>query len=182
MAVQQHLMWQNLEAPGLEHVLVGQGWASSTVIGKTQQQQPFTLRYRIEVDRQGVVSACVLRVSGAASLTLTRSAGGRWQGNGGEDLSDLSGCSDLDLSATPYTNSLALRRLSLRPGQSGEVLAAWIDVPSLRREVSRQRYTRVGQRTYQFERLSGHASGYSAELKVDDELMVVEYPGAFQRV
>lgn len=181
MAVQQHLMWQNLKAPGLEHVLVGQGWASSTVIGKTQQQ-PFTLRYRIEVDRQGVISACVLRVSGAASLTLTRSAGGRWQGNGGEDLSDLSGCSDLNLSATPYTNSLALRRLSLRPGQSGEVLAAWINVPSLRREVSRQRYTRVGQRTYQFERLSGHASGYSAELKVDDELMVLEYPGSFQRV
>ncbi len=158
--------------------MVGQGWVSSTVIAQAAGV-PFTLRYRLEVGSDGALVAGMLRISGAASLTLTRAASGRWQGNGGEDLRDLSGCTDLDLSVTPSTNTLALRRLQLRPGQSGEVLAAVIEVPSLTRRVVRQRYTRLGPHTYQFENLGG---GYSTELTVDDELFVRESPGLFKQV
>ena len=181
MAARRHLLWQRQpEAgpgpqPGLEHLLVGQGWASSTVIG-VAGHQPFTLRYRLEVGAESFLVAGMLRVSGQASLTLTRTSAGRWQGNNGEELRDLSGCTDLDLGVTPYTKTLALRRLKLRPGQSGELLAALIEVPTLTRRVVRQRYTRLGPHTYRYENLSG---GYSADLTVDDELFVRDDPGQF---
>lgn len=173
-------MWQGLDEQNLslEHLLMGQGWGSGTVIGKAQGE-PFTLRYRVEVDGSGSVVAAVLRLSGQASLTLTRSASGRWQGNGGEELRDLSGCTDLDLSVTPYTNTLALRRLNLRPGESGEILAVVVEVPSLTRRVMRQRYTRLGPHTYRYENLG---AGFSTELTVDDELLVREYPGLFVQI
>ncbi|AWN24190.1 hypothetical protein DKM44_13910 [Deinococcus irradiatisoli] len=180
MAARRQVMWQGSDerAPGLEHLLVGQGWASSTVIGLAAGA-PFTLRYRLEVDETGRLLTGMLRISGAASLTLTRASSGRWQGNGGEELRDLSGCTDLDLGVTPYTNTLALRRLRLHPGQSGEVLAAVIEIPSFTRRVVRQRYTRLGPHTYQYENLGG---GYSTELSVDDELFVREYPGLFRQL
>jgi len=185
MAARRHLLWQHQSGQtrssgqphplGLEHLLTGQDWASSTVIG-VAGGVPFTLRYRLEVGVDGFVRAGVLRVSGQASLTLSRTSAGRWQGNNGEELRDLSGCTDLDLSVSPYTNTLALRRLKLRPGQSGELLTALIEVPTLTRRVVRQRYTRLGPHTYRYENLS---SGYSADLTVDDELFVREYPGQF---
>lgn len=154
--------------PGLEHLLVGQGWASGTVIGLAGNQ-PFTLLYRLEVGAEGFLVAGMRRVSGQASLTLSRTLSSRWQGNNGEELRDLSGCTDLDLSMTPYTKTLALRRLKLLPGQSGELLAALIEVPTLTRRAVRQRYTRLGPHTYRYENLS---SGDGAELTVDDELFV----------
>ena len=188
MAARRHLLWQHqsgrvpsagqTDRLGLEHLLIGQDWASSTVIG-VAGGTPFTLRYRLEVGADGFVRAGVLRVSGQASLTLSRTSAGRWQGNNGEEMRDLSGCTDLDLSISPYTNTLALRRLKLRPGQSGEVLAALIEVPTLTRRVVRQRYTRLGPHTYRFENLS---NGHSADLTVDDELFVREYPGQFRLV
>ncbi|TSA83874.1 transcriptional regulator [Deinococcus detaillensis] len=180
MTARQHVMWQSLDEQklGLEHLLTGQGWASGTVIGKAPEG-PFTLRYRLEVDGKGSLVAAVLRLSGQASLTLTRSASGRWHGNGGEELSDLSGCTDLDLNVTPYTNTLALRRLDLHPGEAGEILAVVVEVPSLTRRVTRQRYTRLGPHTYRYENLG---AGFSTELKVDDDLLVREYPGLFVQI
>ena len=52
------------------------------------------------------------------------------------------GCTDLDLSVSPYPNTLALRRLKLRPGQSSELLAA------LTRRVVWQRRPDGGQRFF----------------------------------
>ena len=181
MAAVRQIMWQGIdtaEKPSLEHLQLGSNWASGSVIGRSNDT-PFTLRYRFETDSGGFVVACVLRVSGQSTLTLNRSTSGRWQGGGGEELRDLSGCTDLDLSVSPVTNSLTLRRLQLRPGASSEVLTAWIEIPTLQRRVLRQRYTRLGPHTYRYENLTG---GFTTELSVDDDLFVRQYPGQFRRI
>lgn len=179
MSANRQVIWQRLDTggPGLEHLQLGRGWVSGSVIGRAEGS-PFSLRYRIEVDAQGHPSACELRVSGRSSLALTRSAAGVWFGNG-QEWSDLSGCTDLDLNITPYTATLALRRLRLRPGQSGEVLAARIEVPSLSRQVVRQRYTCLTLTRYRSEDLAGDSS---TELSVDEDLFVRYWPGRFELI
>ena len=92
---------------------------------------------------------------------------------------ELAGCLDVDLAATPFTNTLAIRRLRLEVGQSAMARAVWVGAPQLELEVLEQTYTRTGVDRYRYE---VPASGFSAELTVDDEGLVVDYEGLARRV
>ena len=50
----------------------------------------------------------------------------------------------------------------------------------LRVEPQPQAYTRLGERLYLFENLDG--GGFSAELPVDEDGIVLDYPALFRRV
>src|SRR5215211_4036020 len=95
---------------------------------------------------------------------------------------NLDGCVDVDISATPSTNTLPIRRLGLKPGQSEELAVAYIRVPELLVGPERQRYgcleARADGGLYRFEELPG---GFTAKLPVDADGLVLDYPGLFRR-
>ena len=94
-----------------------------------------------------------------------------------KDQPDLHGCIDADLEFSPCTNTLPIRRLGLGIGDSADVRAAWVRFPSLRVEPLDQVYTRMGERTYRY-----RSGSFEAELDVDDEGLVIDYPGIWRRV
>lgn len=94
-----------------------------------------------------------------------------------QEREDLTGCVDVDLSITPATNTLPIRRLRLAVGESAEVTAAWVRFPALSVEPLRQRYTRLAENRYRYESLE---SGFTAELTVDDQGLVTHYPGGWE--
>lgn len=99
----------------------------------------------------------------------------------GAEMPELSGCIDVDISATPFTNSLPIHRLGLAESESAEILVAHLAAPDFVPKPVRQRYTCLLQsRHYRFESLDG--SGFTADLEVDDAGLVVDYPGLFRRV
>ena len=57
--------------------------------------------------------------------------------------------------------------------------AVWVGAPGLELEVLEQTYTRIGVDPYRDE---VPATGFSAELTVDDEGLVVDYEGLARRV
>jgi hypothetical protein len=57
---------------------------------------------------------------------------------------------------------------------------AWIFAPALTVHPVPQAYTRLADRLYLFENLDG--SGFKAELPVDEDGIVLDYPGFFRRV
>lgn len=89
---------------------------------------------------------------------------------------DLAGCIDIDLSITPATNTLPIRRLGLAVGASAEVTAAWVRFPALIVAPLRQRYTRLAPDRYRYESLE---SGFTTELTVDDQGLIAHYPGGW---
>jgi uncharacterized protein len=67
----------------------------------------------------------------------------RWWRDGYRAV-DLDGCIDVDVAATPLTNTFPIRRLAgLEPPQSATSVVAWVDVPSLRVRPVEQTYTRL---------------------------------------
>jgi hypothetical protein len=48
---------------------------------------------------------------------------------------------DVDISITPFTNTLPIGRLKLHTGESQEILAVYICMPDLAISTDRQRYT-----------------------------------------
>jgi hypothetical protein len=94
-------------------------------------------------------------------------------------LPEFDGCLDIDISATPFTNSLPIRRLHLQPGQAEEIRVLFIDVPTLEIEHADQRYTGLADGAVRFESLG---TDFVRELAIDPDGLVVTYPGLFTRV
>ena len=180
-------MWAPWEGPGLEHLRLatsdGGVVANGLVIG-LEAGRPFRIGYEIRCDGHWRVRE--VRVASPDSerpvLELLADGEGHWKGRGGEPVPELDGCIDVDISATPFTNTLPIRRLGLEPGESEELAVAYVRVPELLVGPERQRYgclhARADGGLYQFEALP---SGFTAELPVDAEGLVLDYPGLFRR-
>jgi uncharacterized protein len=180
-------MWAPWEGPGIEHLRVvtsdGGVVANGLVIG-LEGGRPFRIGYEIRCDERWRVR----EVRAAAPdlerpvLELLADGEGHWKRGGGEPIPELEGCIDVDISATPFTNTLPIRRLGLKSGDSADVDVAYVRVPELLVEPERQRYgcleTQVDSGLYRFEALP---SGFTAELPVDADGLVIDYPGLFRR-
>lgn len=165
---------------GLEHCEIrvdAEGLSVASVVAGTIEGARFGLSYTLSVDAAWRVRAAELRATSGRVLRLGRD-GERWTVNGAPDPA-LDGCVDLDIRATPFTNTLPIRRLALSPGQSAEFAVVYVSVPDLTVEPSRQRYTRIGAATYRFESLE---DGFTADLPVDPDGLVIDYPGLFRRL
>ena len=91
----------------------------------------------------------------------------------------IEGCIDVDIQASPFTNTIAIRRLGLSPDQSAEIRAAFIEVPGFTAKPAPQRYKCRTPHRYRYEGLD---TDFTAVLIVDDEGLVVDYTGWFKRV
>lgn len=183
----RHYFWQALEGIGLEHLILQEAnagiFADSWVIGEVKGE-PFRLHYTVTCDNQWrtrVVTAAVLTPE-LRHIEMTVNEEGVWTDRFNNAIEELDGCVDLDISATPFTNTLPLRRLSLRSGEAAVIDVAYLSIPDLEWRLSMQRYTCL-QRTsksarYHFESLR---SGFQAEIEVDRQSIVTTYPGLFDR-
>jgi hypothetical protein len=178
------VMWEPWNGRGAEHLRLSLGptevFAESEVLDE-RGEQPVNSRYVVRADREWRTRAVEVTVLDPKPrrLCLRSEGDGRWRHADGTPVDELDGCPDVDLGCTPFTNSLPIRRLGLDVGESADVRAAWIGVPELEVEALEQRYTRLDARRYRYE---ATASGFSAELEVDEDGIVLDYPDGWRRV
>lgn len=102
----------------------------------------------------------------------------RWWTAEGVEIPQLHWLIDIDLSLTPATNTLPLRRLALEVGQRVELTAAWLRFPALTIEPLAQAYERLAPNLYRY---SSDGGRFSALLETDDMGLVVHYEGGWER-
>jgi uncharacterized protein len=174
--------WTNSDGAGLEHlVLRGAGEeivAESVVIG-TADSRSFALRYRIDCDSSWRVRKVALHLLRGNEIALTSDGRGTWFDKSRREQRKLSGAIDVDISATPFTNTLPIRRLKLRDGESKEITAVYFLVPELKVSLDRQRYTRLDRLHYRYESVD---SDFRRDIEIDSNGLVVSYPGLFRRI
>lgn len=112
-------------------------------------------------------------------LWLATDGAGRWGEMNGAHRTELDGCYDIDLTCTPFTNTLPIRRLPFAVGDTAELPVVMIDPETL--EVRRvvQRYTRLADRSWRYTNVD---SGFEVVLDVDEHGLVIDYPAGFRRV
>src|SRR5215212_7313394 len=144
-SVEREVMWSPWEGPGLEHLRLVTSdrciVANGLVIG-LEAGLPFRIGYEIRCDERWRVRE--VRAAAPDSeqpvLELLADGEGHWKRGGGEPVPGLDGCIDVDISATPFTNTLPIRRLGLEPNQSEELTVTYVRVPELLVGPERQRY------------------------------------------
>jgi hypothetical protein len=189
--MERQVMWSPWIGPGLEHLHLLQRQedivADGLILG-VQEQMPFRVRYEIRCDLQWRVRAIQLSLldGSSHSLVFFTDGVGNWTTESGEAIPSLKGCLDVDISATPFTNTLPVRRLALQPGSSATLSMVYVTIPQMHVEVTQQRYTCLeitssGGR-YLYESLVDGVSSFTAELPVDQDGLVLDYPELFKRV
>lgn len=176
--------WQSDDGVGLEHldlqhredVIVAEG---TVVGGQDDPDGPFGCNYRVCCDTGWRVRSVEVYVAGGGGLVLTTDGSGAWRDGDGAAMPDLDGCIDVDISATPFTNTLPIRRIGPQLTRRTEFLMAWINVPTLQVHRAPQAYTLLADGRYHFEALD---IDFEATLEVDENGMVRDYPGLFRRV
>lgn len=115
---------------------------------------------------------------------LTADQRGHWWQDGAR-RDDLAGCLDVDVSATPLTNTFPIRRLSgLAAGESVSLPVAWVDVPTLDVHRVMQTYTKLteldGRRPAKWQYADPTHGAF--QITVDAAGVVVDYEGFATRL
>jgi hypothetical protein len=181
------IVWEWTDRQGLEHLsldIAPDGIAAEGIVLVVLDGHPVRLRYSVRCDASWEFREASLAVDqdGAQrSLALARDGDGRWRVDGGA-RADLEGCTDIDIMTTPFTNTLPIRRLALEPDVAATIRVAYIRLPELSVAAFDQEYTRLDPamppRRFRYRSV---ASGFTADLAVDADGVVVDYPGLWRR-
>ena len=182
-------LWTPWDGRGLEHLRLrveGSGVEADGVVIGEEDGVAFRVRYVIRCDPGwGTREMVVDPLDGRDPLRLDSDGDGNWSDASGQSIPELEGCIDVDLSATPFTNTLPVRRLGLGEGESAEIAVVYVDVPEMRLDASGQRYTCLERGAsgglYRYED-RGSFRGFAADLPVDADGLVLDYPGIFRRL
>jgi hypothetical protein len=179
------ILWRRLDLPGHDAAALVESADGAELRGVAvflDQGGPTALHYRVRCSagwQTGEAQIHGWLGPQPVELSIGRDGAGRWTLDG-TACPAVAGCVDLDLSFTPATNLLPLRRLNLDVGGTAEIRSAWLDWPAATLAPLVQRYTRRSPTTYGYESDVPGSSRFAAELRVDPNGWVVDYPGLWQ--
>ncbi|KZE82141.1 hypothetical protein AV654_08775 [Paenibacillus elgii] len=179
------MVWRPSTGIGYEHVKVreenNQILIDSIVIGSQNTNDIFRVKYDIVLDKSWVTRAVAIRYLGEDQvLRLSSDGNGIWKDEQGQVIPELSGCVDIDLSCTSFTNTLPINRLSYEPLQQQEIQVVYISAADLSYKQVEQNYTLLesGKESSVFRYQSGN---FTENITVDSNGIVVLYPNLFYR-
>lgn len=175
------ILWRRLDGPGHDACRLerdGPGWRLEGTAVLQLDGAPARLDYEVACDgawhsRAGAVRGWIGERS--VSFRIERTSAG-WALDG-VLVPEVERCLDLDLSVTPATNLLQLRRLALDVGQAADAPAAWLDVAAGALRLLPQRYERRSLTSYGYESPS---APYAGVLEVTPVGFVRRYPGLWE--
>ncbi len=183
MGIDRTVRWKPWSGEGLGHLHIEEFGneivAAGLAIGDSDGVE-FATSYVIVLDQKWRVKSLTLADAGSrGEMTKFLHSAERWTSDTGLDLSSFAACVDVDLSCTPFTNTLPIRRLNLAIGDRAEIEVMHFSIPDSRPVVARQRYARLAERRFSYEDAT---FDFSAELEVDADGLILDYPELFRRV
>jgi uncharacterized protein len=188
--MERQVVWETVDGVGTEHLSIefdDPVRADGVVVGIADgegTEELCRVRYRVQCDASWAVQRVEIDpLGGAAGIELEHDGEGNWT-KSGESAPALAGCRDVDIAVTPFTNTIPIRRLDWDSGESATIRVVYTDVPAMTVESVEQRYTCLKPLgsdggLFRYESLDG---GFTAELPVDSDGVVLDYPGLFRRV
>lgn len=184
METTQTVTWRGLHAESSETFQLDASIAGiraeGDIAGISPAGDPFEINYLIELSPDWKIMHVLLRdvQHEGRYLDLTHEEG-QWFDETGQHLEDFDGLELVDISLTPFTNTLAIERLmhaDSLPSQTFDLV--YIDGLTFALRRVSQTYTKLNQATYRFD----DGEGFTADLTVDKTGLIVDYPGLFERV
>lgn len=168
--------WNGFGSGSVEHLDLAEspdGYRARSIV----DLGPERIEYAVDLAPDWTFAALVLRSSRGRRLDVVRHDS-TWTVDTAP-RPDLDAAVDIDLAFSPFTNTLPVRRLSLADGESADIVTAYVEAGSFQVSADPQRYTRLAADRYRYE---ARDRDFVADLTVDADGLVVDYPDRFTRV
>jgi uncharacterized protein len=173
------ILWQDISNGALDRCQLDATSDGLRLVGTVltaSNGDPLEVRYLVVTEESGLTRRVELDLNnGSSRRVLLADGAGRWHWDNGPELAEVAGALDVDLTVTPATNALPIRRLGLEVGQAADLRMAWVQFPGLEVIPSEQRYERLAANRWKFS-----TGNFQAELVVDHNGMVLDYGGLFR--
>ncbi|MBG9568371.1 putative glycolipid-binding domain-containing protein [Brevibacillus agri] len=180
-----YVIWKPSTGAGYEHLAISESeeqlTVDSFVIGESEPDKLARIQYEIVLDRSWATRKVSIRHwGGQKALCLLSDGNGQWTDEAGQPIAELAGCVGIDLSCTPFTNTLPIRRLAFTPNVPQEIDVAYFSAYELTWRRVRQQYTLLASDadTAVFEYRAG---AFVQNITVDANGLVLLYPELFVR-
>jgi hypothetical protein len=180
------IVWATWDGTGLEHLRLTDasegGFVADSALIAVIENVAYRVRYRTRIDSAWQTRSIWVDVEDPdgtrRTVALIGDGQGNWTDTAGEPRLDLEGCIDIDIEATPFTNTLPIRRLGIQEGQVEPISVVYFSIPSLDVAPEIQRYTGLPGGAFQFEAMT---SGFTETIETDSEGFITTYPNLFKR-
>lgn len=180
MTLKRDLRWQPADGVGLEHCHVyetADGIAvRSSLIGEADGL-PFGSFYEITLAPDWTFRSLILRRHDGQVLRLVSNGEGDWKLDG-QRAPAFEGCVDIDISGTPLTNTLPIRRRRFEVGVPQHFDMVFVPLDTLEPFRDEQVYTRLDDTHFRYAAAEG---GFTQDLTIDADGFVIDYPTLFRR-
>lgn len=180
------IVWKNEEQFGCEHLSIIKEeknfLAKGTIIYvEGDESNAHIVEYKVELDANWFTKKLTIIVDEHNSLTLMSDGMGSWFERDGQAIDKLKGAIDIDISATPFSNSLPINRMDWVLNQEEQFEMVYILIPSLKVKKVPQSYKYIknnGNLRY----FTYRCYDYETTICVDEYGLVMNYPNVFRRI
>jgi hypothetical protein len=175
------MFWRRLDTPGHDACWLEQANGRWRISGATvfrHDAGPAVLNYHVVCSQTWTTLSGFIdgRVGERpVRFDIRRGANG-WTLNGAP-VPGLDAMLDLDLSFTPATNLIQLRRVSVPAGRKTPIDVAWLDIDAVVLGPLHQVYERLDERRLAY---AAPSVGYEAVLELADNGFIAHYPGLWR--
>ena len=179
----QNIVWTSQEYNSRELCTIqktGTGFQIISHIAGIYQKQIFEADYALDLDPAWNIESGKIDYKfggGNRQIIFQKESSGNWI-IGDMKISLFRDCATIDISLTPFTNTLAINVLDLDIGQSKQINVIYFDILEEKITLKSQKYTCLSATSYKFENIP---NDFEAHIEVDHNGLVINYPGLFTR-
>ena len=180
--MQINLLWTGIQYHSLENCIVDvlntDTEINSTIIG-SYEGKIYLVEYCIKTNKdwQTYFVELKYRHSNKEVQLILKKEKDNWLLNNTK-ANEFKDCFDVDISLSPFTNSLPVNRLKLSNNQEQKIKVIYINILEQELKPVEQVYKRLSKTKYLYQNVP---NDFEAEIEVDESGFVVSYPSLFKR-
>ncbi|WP_213280342.1 putative glycolipid-binding domain-containing protein [Chryseobacterium indologenes] len=177
------LIWKGILYQSLEYFNVqsdDKGYnVESRIIG-CYKDKIYTVDYRMFIDKNWIVQNFLIEseVNKVKTMLAGKRLQDQWTINNVINPK-FNHFKFIDISLTPFTNTLPINNLNLAENSSQKIDVIYIDVLNQHIRPVQQQYTRTTSHQYLYENIE---NDFKAEVSVDESGLVISYPELFEKI
>ncbi len=152
-----------------------------SIVNGILEDQPMLVEYQLIINRNWIVKEVEIKslLDKRNKITLKSDSNGKCYNEDNQEISELNGCIDIDISITPFTNTLPIKRLGSSLEQRTKITTLYLDIKNWEFKKAEQYYTKLTDNLYKYEGVFRH---FVADLPIDNSGFVTTYPKLFKRL
>ncbi|WP_160136523.1 putative glycolipid-binding domain-containing protein [Chryseobacterium sp. c4a] len=177
------LIWQGIAFQSLEYFKLKENdkdlQVTSKIIG-CYEDKIYAVDYQLTIDSEWNIQEFM--IESEINTVKNRLTGKKYQHEwkiNNMINADFDGFNFIDISLTPFTNTLPINNLKLAENDTQEIKVIYIDVLNNLVKPVTQQYTRIATHTYHYDNLQ---TDFKSDIVVDENGLVVNYPKLFDKI